>query len=81
LGRFGFGRSKAKSKPRPSDNKTIIIFVIGGITCAEIQEALQHVAESVEDDGYQVSLPHSHRPVGHVASSLTQHPSRRVCRC
>ncbi|ELR23951.1 Sec1 family domain containing protein [Acanthamoeba castellanii str. Neff] len=62
LGRFGFGRGKTKAKPRPSDNKTIVIFVIGGITCAEIQEALQQVADSVggkeegDDDQYQVLI-------------------------
>lgn len=62
LSRFGFGRGKAKAKPRPSDNKTIVIFVIGGITCAEIQEALQQVADSVggEEEGdadqYQVLI-------------------------
>jgi hypothetical protein len=62
LGRFGFGRGKAKAKPRPSDNKTIVIFVIGGISCAEIQEALQQVADSVggeeegDDDQYQVLI-------------------------
>jgi len=41
LGRFRFG---SKGKPRPRDNQTVIIFVIGGITCAEIQEVLEHIS-------------------------------------
>lgn len=53
LGRFGFGLSKPKAKPKPRDNKIVVIFIIGGITCAEIQEIQQNVAEAA-DDGYQV---------------------------
>jgi hypothetical protein len=51
--------------------------VIGGITCAEIQEALQHVAESVEDDGYQVSL--SLTPIDQLATS--PRPSHNTTLC
>jgi hypothetical protein len=33
--RLGFGFS---SKPKPTDNELVILFIIGGITCAEIRE-------------------------------------------
>eukprot|EP01125_Pyxidicula_operculata_P001248 TRINITY_DN1115_c3_g1_i2.p1 TRINITY_DN1115_c3_g1~~TRINITY_DN1115_c3_g1_i2.p1 ORF type:complete len:725 (-),score=175.54 TRINITY_DN1115_c3_g1_i2:56-2230(-) len=48
--RFGF-----QKQPRPSDNKTIVIFVIGGITCEEISQIKELISKSTDQE-YQILI-------------------------
>jgi hypothetical protein len=41
----GFSRLGLQAKPRPTDNKLIILFVIGGLTCGELRD----IKESLTD--------------------------------
>eukprot|EP01114_Cavostelium_apophysatum_P002318 TRINITY_DN12055_c0_g1_i1.p1 TRINITY_DN12055_c0_g1~~TRINITY_DN12055_c0_g1_i1.p1 ORF type:complete len:149 (-),score=43.58 TRINITY_DN12055_c0_g1_i1:2-391(-) len=40
-----FSRIGLKAKPKPTDNSVVVIFALGGITCAEIRELRENFAK------------------------------------
>lgn len=48
LGRFGIGAKKA---PQPHNYSTVIIFVVGGISMAELRSMADHMADAGFDAG------------------------------
>jgi hypothetical protein len=47
LGRLGFGGIGAPARPTISDYQTVLLFVVGGISAAEIREVRQELEEHV----------------------------------
>jgi hypothetical protein len=47
LGRLGFGGIGAPTRPTISDYQTVLLFVVGGISAAEIREVRQELEEHV----------------------------------
>jgi hypothetical protein len=68
----GFGLFRAVSKPRPSDHPLMVIFVIGGITAAEVRQVREAVTLSKSNVQIMVGSTRLVNPADVLRMILTQ---------